>query len=211
MTSIPSLLLFRGESSPWIRLAVGACSLGGGIAAFVWPRLTVQVVGFLFGLNLFVIGTVRTALLVFLSGYPVLYRIAGIGFGVLTAIAGVTCMYHRAASVVLLLFVGAFSWVSAGAIELFLPAAGNGSGAGAGWWIGTGLLGMLAVGALLWSQRGFSTLVALGAAVLIIVGIRQVIKAVIGLCQGHGTQTLLDTDRDSTQVRHPGRIGPGVP
>jgi len=188
MTSIPALLLFRGESRPWVRLAVGASLLGGGIAAFVWPRLTVQVVGFLFGLNLLVIGTVRTALLVFLSGDPVLYRIAGIGFGALTAIAGVTCMYHRAASVVLLLFVGAFSWVSAGTMELFLPAAGNGSGAG--WWIGTGLLGMLAVGAVLWSQRGFSTLVALGATVLIIVGLRQVIKAVIGLCR---------------------RIGPGIP
>ena len=209
MTSIPALLLFRGECRPWIRLAVGASLLGGGIAAFAWPQLTVQVVGFLFGLNLLVIGTVRTALLVFLSGDPVLYRIAGIGFGALTAIAGVTCMYRPATSVVLLLFMSAFSWVSAGTMELFLPAAGNGSGAG--WWIATGLLGMLAVGAVLWSQRGFSTLVALAATVLIIVGVRHVMRAVIGLCHGQGTQTPLDTDRDSMQVRHPRRIGPGIP
>jgi len=49
MTSIPALLLFRGKSRSLIRVLIGVCSLGAGVGAFVWPRLTVQVVGFLLG------------------------------------------------------------------------------------------------------------------------------------------------------------------
>jgi uncharacterized membrane protein HdeD (DUF308 family) len=182
---VASRLSFAGGQQHLLRLAAGVCAVGAGAAALVRPSMTVHVVGVLFGLNLIVIGVVRTALLVFLSGYPVWYRVAGIGFGIGTVVFGVVCLYHRVGAVVLLLLVVAFGWVVAGVMELFL-VPGNQEQATGAWWIGTGLLLMLAAGALVqWPRRGLALLVVIGAIVLIVVGLGQVTKAVSGLRAEH--------------------------
>lgn len=182
---VAARLSFMGGQQHLLRLAAGVFAVGAGAAALVRPSITVHVVGVLFGLNLIVIGVVRTALLVFLSGYPVWYRVAGIGFGIGTVVFGVVCLYHRVGAVVLLLLVVAFGWVVAGVMELFL-APGDGEEATAAWWIGTGLVLMLAAVAVVqWPRRGFALLVVIGAIVLIIIGLGQVIKAVNGLRAQH--------------------------
>jgi uncharacterized membrane protein HdeD (DUF308 family) len=68
---VTSRLSFVGGQQHLLRLAADVCAVGAGVAALVWPSMTVHVVRLLFGLDLIVIGAARTALLIFLSGYPV--------------------------------------------------------------------------------------------------------------------------------------------
>src|SRR4029450_10026480 len=57
------------ENRYWLRLIIGVLAIGVGIAAFAWPSATVQVIGFLFGLNLLVAGLIRGGLMLFVPGY----------------------------------------------------------------------------------------------------------------------------------------------
>jgi uncharacterized membrane protein HdeD (DUF308 family) len=176
----PALPRVRGvlEHRYWLRLLVGLLAIGVGAAAFAWPSATVQVIGILFGLNLLVTGLVRASLLLFVPGYPPLYRVLGIVFGVLTAIVGIVCLLNVRGSVMLLLVVVAVGWLLDGVVEIFL-AVGNPEESGGGWRIGTGLallVGALAV--LVWPELGLATFVAIGATVLVFVGTCQVISAV---------------------------------
>jgi hypothetical protein len=66
--SVPDVRWWR------VRLVLGIVAIVVGVAASAWPTATVRVVGLLFGLNLVVTGAVRTVLLVFAPGYPLLYR-----------------------------------------------------------------------------------------------------------------------------------------
>jgi len=169
----------------WLRLIVGVLAIGVGAIAFVWPSATVQVIGVLFGLNLLVTGTIRAGFLLFVPGFPVLYRILGIIFGVLTAIVGILCLRNVTASVVLLVVVVAIGWLLDGLVEIFL-AAGNPEEAGNTWHFATGLALVLgAIAVLVWPELGLATFVAIGATVLLFAGVGQVIGAVAGIRAGH--------------------------
>ena len=169
----------------WLRLLVGVLAIGVGAVAFVWPSATVHVIGVLFGIYLLVTGLARAGLLLFAPGYPMLYRILGIIFGVLTAIVGIICLRNIAGSVLLLLVVVAIGWLLDGLVEIFL-AAGNPDDPGNNWHFASGLgliLGGIAI--LVWPKLGLTAFVAIGATVLVVVGIGQVIGAVAGLRAAH--------------------------
>ncbi|OJF16200.1 DUF308 domain-containing protein [Couchioplanes caeruleus] len=164
-----------------LRLILGLFAIAVGAAAFAWPSATVQVVGFLFGLNLVVTGFIRAALLFFVPDYPLIYRVVGIVFGVLTGIVGILCLRNVAGSVILLLVVIAIGWLLDGLVELF-TAIGTPAAHGSGWRIGSGLLMILgAIAVLVWPRLGLATFVAVGATVLVFVGIVQVLGAIAGL------------------------------
>lgn len=164
----------------WLQLFMGVVAIVAGVAAFAWPSATVHVIGFLFGLNLIVTGFTRAGLLLFMPGYPALYRVLGITLGVFIGIVGIFCLYNIAGSVLLLVAVIAVGWLLDGLVELVM-ALGNPAGTRVGWWLGTALamiLGGLAV--LVWPKIGLATFIAIGASVLIIVGVGHVVSAITG-------------------------------
>jgi uncharacterized membrane protein HdeD (DUF308 family) len=168
-----------------VRLVLGIVAIGVGIAAFAWPAATVQVVGLLFGLNLVVTGAVRAVLVPFAPGYPVLYRVFGVIFGVLTVIVGLICVGNVTGSVKLLLIVVAAGWLLDGLTELFLGTGDDGA-AGRGWRIAAGLGSIVAaVVVLVWPELTLTTFLAVGAIVLVLVGVVQVVGAVASLRTRH--------------------------
>jgi uncharacterized membrane protein HdeD (DUF308 family) len=170
-----------GEHSQWLRLIVGLLAIAVGVAAFAWPSATVHVVAVLFGLNLVVTGFVRAGLLLFLPGYPVLYRVLGITFGVLTGLVGIVCLRNVTASLALLLVVIAIGWLLDGLVQLFL-AIGGPAGNGGGWRIATALIMILgAITVLVWPKIGLGAFIFVGATILVFVGIGTVIGAIAGM------------------------------
>ena len=164
----------------WPQLVLGIVAIVIGFVALAWPSATVQVIGFLFGLNLIVTGFVRAGLLLFMSEFPPLYRALGITFGVLTGIVGILCLYNIAGSVVLLVAVIAIGWLLDGLVELFL-AVGNPAEAHIGWRFGTALAMILgAIAVLVWPKIGLAAFIAIGATVLIIVGVGHVVSVLAG-------------------------------
>lgn len=173
------------ENRHWLGLFMGVLAIGVGIAAFAWPSATIQVVAFLFGLNLLVTGLLRAGLLLFVPGYPLLYRLLGIIFGVLAAIVGILCLRNITGSVKLLVVVIAIGWLLDGLVELFL-AVGRPKEPGSGARIATGLLMILgAIAILVWPTIGLGSFVFIGATVLVFVGAGHVISAVGGLRADH--------------------------
>jgi uncharacterized membrane protein HdeD (DUF308 family) len=161
----------------WVRLVLGIVAIVVGVAAFAWPTATVRVVGLLFGLNLIITGTVRTVLLPFAPGYPLLYRLVGGIVGVLTAFVGFLCIRNVTGSVKLLLVVVAVGWLLDGLTELFLGIGDRGA-AGRGWRITAGLGSIVAaLVVLVWPQLTLATFLAVGAIILVVVGVAQVVAS----------------------------------
>jgi uncharacterized membrane protein HdeD (DUF308 family) len=151
------------------------------VAAFAWPAATVKVIAILFGINLLVTGFFRAGLLLFVPGYPVLYRVLGITFGVLTGFIGILCLRNLTTSVALLLLIVSLGWMLDGLVQIFLGISGTADGGG-GWSIGSGLLMVLgAIALLVWPKIGLGAFVFIGSTILIFVGLIQVISAVAGM------------------------------
>jgi uncharacterized membrane protein HdeD (DUF308 family) len=172
------------EKRHWVRLTVGVLAIAVGVAAFAWPAATVHVIAVLFGLNLLVTGFFGAGLLLFVPGYPLLHRVLGITFGVLTGLVGIVCLRNVASSVALLLVVVAVGWLLDGLAQIFL-AVGDSTKAGGGWSIGSGLIMILgAIALLVWPKVGLGAFIFVGSTVLIFVGAAQVISAVAGMRAG---------------------------
>jgi uncharacterized membrane protein HdeD (DUF308 family) len=164
MPLLPELTAHRDG----LQLFAGTVAIAIGVAAFGWPFATVHMIGFLFGLNLIVTGFIRAGLLLFLPAYPPLYRVLGIAFGILTGIVGILCLRNITGSVVLLVLVIAVGWLLDGLL-------GRPAETRAGWRLGTALaLALGAIAVLTWSKIDLATFIAIGATVLIFVGIAQV-------------------------------------
>lgn len=165
---------------PWLRLLAGVVAVCVGVAVLAWPAATVHVIGFLFGLNLLVNGLVRAALSLFAPGYSVFYRLLGVVFGLLAAIAGVICLRNVVGSVGLLVLVVGIGWLIEGLAELVLAIGGGREGRGAR--ISAGLLSItLAIAVFAWPKLTLATFLALGAIVLLIVGGAQIVSGIAAL------------------------------
>lgn len=169
----------------WLRLLLGLVAIGVGIAAFAWPSATVRVVGFLFGLNLLLTGSIRAVLWLLLSGYPVLYRVLGVIFGVLTAIVGIVCLRNVTGSAILLVLIVGIGWLLDGLVELFLGLGGLGE-PGRGWRVAASVAYLLAaIAVLVWPELSLATFLTVGAIILIVLGCTHVVGAVASLRTGH--------------------------
>jgi uncharacterized membrane protein HdeD (DUF308 family) len=171
-----------------LRLAAGVLTIGAGATALAWPSATFRVIGFLFGLNLVVIGTLRAGLLLIVPGYPQLYRIIGFVCGVLTAIAGILCLRDISASVVLLIVVVALGWMVNALLATLLTAGDAAEGLGDRYIVAGSVLMVAAVIGLIRPGLEPAALVAIGGAVLLCAGIAQVAGAIVGLCAAYRAQ-----------------------
>jgi uncharacterized membrane protein HdeD (DUF308 family) len=165
---------------PGLRLAAGFLTAGAGVTALAWPSATFRVIGFLFGLNLVVTGTVRAGLLLVVPGYPRWYRIIGVLCGVLTAITGVLCLRYIFASVVLLIVVLAVGWILNALLEALLTAEDAPAGPGSRSVVACSALLVAAVVGLIRPSLAPATVVTVAGAVLLCAGIAQVAGAVAG-------------------------------
>jgi uncharacterized membrane protein HdeD (DUF308 family) len=164
----------------WLRLAAGIFAVVLGIVAFAWPEATLRVVGFLFGLNLLLMGGIRILQFIIASEAPALHRVFGVLLGVVVAGAGIVCLADVATSLSLMLLIVAIGWLLDGLGEIFL-SAGRGQ-PGGGWRIALGVLVVLAsIGLLVWPGLGLATFILIGATTLIFAGICIVISAIAGL------------------------------
>ncbi|GAA2716423.1 HdeD family acid-resistance protein [Actinoplanes palleronii] len=164
----------------WLSLTAGVFALVLGIVAFAWPSATLKVVGFLFGLNLLIVGVIRILQFVFTPEAPVAGRVLGVIFGVLVGLLGILCLRNLAGSVTLLLVIVALGWLLEGLAEIFTSVGDGGAGGGAR--IALGLVAVLgAVAVLVWPGLGLATFVFIGATTLCFVGIAGIFAGVAGL------------------------------
>ncbi|GIF12899.1 membrane protein [Actinoplanes teichomyceticus] len=167
----------------WLRLAAGVLAVVMGIVAFAWPSATLRVVGLLFGSQLLVMGVVRAAQLLVDPDTPVVQRVLGVIFGVLTGLVGIVCLRNVAGSLVLLLVIVAVGWLLDGLAEIFTTIGDSGVHPdGAGWRLATGLCAVLAaIAVLVWPGLGLATFLFIGATTLVFVGLCQILIGVSGL------------------------------
>jgi uncharacterized membrane protein HdeD (DUF308 family) len=145
-----------------------------GIAVLSWPDATVRVVGALFGLNLLITGLVRAGLCLVSTSYPSLYRVLGVVFGVFIAIIGIVCLRNVAASAVLLILIVAIGWLLEGVVEIAAGVLGANDPTRK-WRIADGVLSAgAAIIILVWPALSLRTFLALGAVLLIVVGLAQI-------------------------------------
>jgi len=165
----------------WLRLFLGVFAIALGGAAFAWPEATLKVVAVLFGLHLVVTGFLRAGLSLFLTSYPVFYRLLSVVFGVLTGLIGILCLRNLTGSLVLLVVVVALGWLLDGLTQIMLAVGGPEEERG-GARIATGLITVLgALAILVWPQISFGVFIFIGATVLVFAGIGAVISAIAGM------------------------------
>ena len=108
------------------------------------------------------------------SGYPVLYRVLGVVFGVLTAVVGVICLRNVFASAVLLMVFVAIGWIFDGMAEMAAALAGADDPLRR-WRITAGVLYVAAaVVVLVWPALSLKTFLSVGAVALIVIGVAHV-------------------------------------
>jgi uncharacterized membrane protein HdeD (DUF308 family) len=110
-------LLTSGQRGA-LRIALGVISVLLGLAALLWPGVTLLVVAMLFGLELIAAGLVRIVAGVTLSALPGWWRAMSGILGVLTVLAGIICLVRPGASLFVLAAVIAIGWFLDGASEL---------------------------------------------------------------------------------------------
>ena len=93
-----------GSSSPdqrstrTLRIALGAISVLLGLAALLWPGVTLLVVTMLFGLELIAAGLVGIGAAATLSALPGWWRAMSAVLGALTVLAGIICFVRPGTS-----------------------------------------------------------------------------------------------------------------
>jgi len=177
----PAPAITEHRERHWLRLVAGVIAIALAGAAFAWPEATVHVIAVLFGLSLVVNGFVRAGILLFLDTYPLLYRVLGIIFGVLTGFIGILCLRNLTKSVALLLIIVSLGWLLDGLAQILMAVGGPADDRG-GWRIATGLIMVLgAIALLVWPKLGLGTFIFIGATVLAFAGIAAVISAIAGM------------------------------
>ena len=109
-----SALLTSGQRGA-LRIALGAILVLLGLAALLWPGVTLLVVAMLFGLELIAAGLVRIVAAATLSALPGWWQAVSGVLGVLTVLAGIICLVRPGASLFALAAVIAVGWLLDGA------------------------------------------------------------------------------------------------
>jgi uncharacterized membrane protein HdeD (DUF308 family) len=162
----------------WLQVVLGLAAIALGIAVFVWPGKTLQVVGFLFGINLIVYGVLRAVQSFVVEGYAVLHRVLMIVFGVLVAIIGIICVRNVFASAVLLVVFVGIGWLLEGLTEIMLGVAGK-EDPWRAWRIAAGVAYVVAaIVVLVWPAPTLNAFVWVGGIVLLVFGIAHVLEGI---------------------------------
>lgn len=170
-------LLGRIGSTWWWLLALGILSLLAGIAVLAWPKATIVVVAFLFGIWLLVEG-VFSLVRGFGDRLDGGSRALLIISGILMIILGLMAFRSITQSIeILLLFIG-IGFILRGMLELFAGIAAPKGTDGRGWLVFLGILGVVAgIVVLVWPVSTVAALVLLLGIWLIVIGLFEIVGA----------------------------------
>lgn len=155
-------------------LAFGILTVAAGIAAVVWPGITLLAAAIVFGVQLIVAGIYRLVAAFASTDATITTRVLLALLGVLSLIVGLYAVRHVLLTIVALgLLLGIF-WVANGVIELF-TAISHRNMAGRAWRLVMGTLSVIA-GVVLLAIPGISlvTLVVLLSVWLIVFGMMEI-------------------------------------
>jgi len=99
---------------------MGIITLVIGIAALVYPRITLGVIGILFGLQLIVVGVFHLVLA--FSGDD-RRRVFNTVLGILAVVVGILCLREITQTVVILTLLLGIYWVVSGVIQIVMAVA----------------------------------------------------------------------------------------
>jgi uncharacterized membrane protein HdeD (DUF308 family) len=169
-----------GESPitvPWWALAlVGAISIAVGIAAMVWPKPTLAIIGVLFGAYLAFWGAVALLNAVAADDdVPTGLRIIAILIGILALLAGLVLIVHPGHSVQVIVWILGFWWCLLGTLQIIRALVVR---EGRVWHLIWGVV-ILAAGIILLSDStvGLGTLVIIAGVSLILQGLMEIALA----------------------------------
>jgi uncharacterized membrane protein HdeD (DUF308 family) len=156
----------------WAGMLTGVLSAAVGAAALVWPKPTLLVIGVLFGVYLALWGGVALLTAVADEGGSTGVRIVGVLVGLLALLTGLVLMVRPGQSVLTIVWLLGFWWISLGVLELVRGIAVPG---GRLWHLLWGVLG-IAAGAIIlaWPGIGLGTLIAVVSISLILQGFIEV-------------------------------------
>lgn len=165
----------RGRSTAipvWVMFVAGGLSVAVGVAALIWPKPTLMVIGILFGVYLALWGAVALMLAVGDDGVATGARILGVLVGVLGLLAGLILMVRPGESVLTIVWVLGFWWCVLGVMQLI---RGITVADGRLWNLLWGVVG-IAAGAILlaWPGIGLGTLVIVVSVSLILQGFLEI-------------------------------------
>ncbi|BDT90779.1 MULTISPECIES: HdeD family acid-resistance protein [Nocardia] len=157
-------------------LLTGVLAVILGILILVWPDITLQAAGIVFGIYLVVTGFLQ---LIAAFGAPASAGLRVLSFiiGVLSIVVGVFCFRDELASILLLgLWIG-IGWLFRG-IALLAAAISEPAMPGRWWQVFFGVVTAAAgVVLIVWPVRSVATLAVLAGVWLIILGIMEIVVA----------------------------------
>jgi uncharacterized membrane protein HdeD (DUF308 family) len=103
----------------WLLVIVGLASVVVGILALAYTGITLVALGLFFGINLMLVGAVWVILAAEERGYGTVgIRVIRIVVGFLAMLAGLFCIVHPGAGVIVILIAVAFWFIATGVAEL---------------------------------------------------------------------------------------------
>lgn len=163
-----------GDSKGWW-IAYGVLTLLAGIAAVVWPAVTVLVLAVVFGIQLLILGVFRIVAAFAVPDTSTARKLVGVLIGILSIIAGILCLRSPIATVVILaLLVGAF-WLVYGIMEIVGGIAERDGERGRAWAIIGGIIGVIA-GVVILAMPAVSAV-----ALAWVLGIMLIVQGVIAI------------------------------
>lgn len=186
------------SGSRWWWVAYGAFSVAAGLAAIVWPDVTVEVLAFLFGVQLLVLGILRIVSAL-AAPSTVGATVLGVLVGFLAFLVALACLRAPDRTVVVLtLLIGAF-WLVHGVADVVQGVLGRG-GSGRALTIVGGLVGVVG-GIVVLSSPG-ATAVALAWILGVFLVVQGAVTIVAALVVGRGpTGTALPRTEPATPRR----------
>ncbi len=141
METAPDEMLGRVGGAWGFLLFFGLLTLAFGILIIAWPQETVQVVAFLFGLQLAIVGIFRL-IGSFAFDKDSSSRVLTVLLSVLAIVVGIACIRNTFTTVAVLGFILGIFWIVAGVIEFVVTVSHDMPSRG--WKIAGGILSTLA-------------------------------------------------------------------
>ncbi|MGQ4599001.1 DUF308 domain-containing protein [Nocardia sp. R6R-6] len=157
-------------------LVTGVLAVLLGILILVWPDVTLQAAGIIFGVYLVVTGFLQL-LAAFGAPSSAGLRVLAFLVGVLSIVVGVFCFRDELASILLLgLWIG-IGWLFRG-IALLMAAISEPALPGRWWQVFFGILTAVAgVVLIIWPVRSVATLAIVAGIWLIVLGVMEIVVA----------------------------------
>lgn len=156
----------------WILLVAGLVGLAAGIAALVWPNVTIGVIAVIFGIYLLISGLIELVAGIAEDDVDGGTRVLAALLGTLSLIAGVVVLRHPGKSLLVVALVLGIYLIIAGVLSIYRAFQ---SSQGRGIAIVVGLLDLIA-GIIIaaWPGIGLTTLVVFVGIVFIIRGLAAI-------------------------------------